>query len=122
MNQQVKEKWIKALRSGEYKQCKKGLRVEDGYCCLGVLTDLYEKENNRGKWIRVKTDLPDQFVFDVGNGYNYSFLPGTVCDWAGISRIDSSVDIGDGTDDLITLNDALGKSFNEIADIIEKHL
>lgn len=38
MPQEIKTKWIEALRSGEYKQGKKSLKNENGaYCCLGVL-------------------------------------------------------------------------------------
>ena len=28
--------WIAALRSGDYKQAKHSLQLNDGYCCLGV--------------------------------------------------------------------------------------
>lgn len=35
------KKWVKALRSGKYKQGKSFLKREDGtYCCLGVLTEV----------------------------------------------------------------------------------
>lgn len=37
MNKVIKTKWINALRSGRYKQCKGRLKKGDGYCCLGVL-------------------------------------------------------------------------------------
>jgi len=38
MPKAVKERWLKALRSGEYKQGQGMLRdAEGGYCCLGVL-------------------------------------------------------------------------------------
>jgi len=39
MDKETKNKWIKALRSGKYKQAKERLykREEDAYCCLGVL-------------------------------------------------------------------------------------
>lgn len=32
--------WVAALRSGEYKQGSGRLRTPEGWCCLGVLTDL----------------------------------------------------------------------------------
>lgn len=33
--------WVEALRSGKYKQTRQGwLRVEDHFCCLGVLADV----------------------------------------------------------------------------------
>lgn len=31
-----KTKWLKALRSGEYKQGRGQLCIQDRYCCLGV--------------------------------------------------------------------------------------
>lgn len=38
MPQEIKTKWIEALRSGEYKQGKDTLKDENGACCcLGVL-------------------------------------------------------------------------------------
>lgn len=36
MNQEIKQKWVAALRSGEYKQIKNSLTNGEGYCCLGV--------------------------------------------------------------------------------------
>lgn len=40
MNQEVKQKWIAALRSGEYDQAYSQLKLKDAYCCLGVLCEL----------------------------------------------------------------------------------
>jgi hypothetical protein len=41
MNQEWKEKWLVALRSGKYKQGARALRRgDDTFCCLGVLSDL----------------------------------------------------------------------------------
>ena len=37
MNKEIKKLWIKALRSGKYKQIMDTLRNNKGYCCLGVL-------------------------------------------------------------------------------------
>lgn len=33
---EFKEKWLVALRSGEYKQCIEALHHNGGHCCLGV--------------------------------------------------------------------------------------
>jgi hypothetical protein len=33
MKPQVKEKWLNALRSGEYQQGRLSLRVENNFCC-----------------------------------------------------------------------------------------
>ena len=45
MTQELKEKWVAALRSGEYSQCKASLKEDAGngtvgYCCLGVLREI----------------------------------------------------------------------------------
>jgi len=37
MDQEIKQEWVKALRSGDFKQGRGKLRNGDGYCCLGVL-------------------------------------------------------------------------------------
>ena len=37
LDKKIKEKWVKALRSGDYKQGKKRLTHAGRYCCLGVL-------------------------------------------------------------------------------------
>ena len=43
MKNEVKEKWVAALRSGQYAQCKGKLRTAgNAYCCLGVLADVVE--------------------------------------------------------------------------------
>lgn len=33
---ELQEKWLKALESGDYSQCKDKLHDGGGYCCLGV--------------------------------------------------------------------------------------
>jgi hypothetical protein len=37
MPKELADKWLAALRGGEYKQGRYALRCRDGYCCLGVL-------------------------------------------------------------------------------------
>lgn len=43
MNPEIKQQWVDALRSGEYPQSTNYLRDKTGWCCLGVLTDLFIK-------------------------------------------------------------------------------
>jgi hypothetical protein len=113
MNPQIKQKWVSALRSGKYQQTQRRLHDENGFCCLGVLCDLYGKENN------VEWDL-------ANNGHNvYVFqdmvgcLPVSVKEWADLEDCNPRVD--DQTDSLIGLNDT-GCTFEQIADVIEKQL
>ncbi len=69
MDNQLKEQWVKALRSGRYKQGIHALRTrEDGqpleYCCLGVLCNIMERAGGNGcNWI--KGDTTDTFNMKV---------------------------------------------------------
>jgi len=111
MNPEVKELWLAALRSGEYKQGRQRLRTDDEFCCLGVLCDL-----------AVKAGAVDGF--DDGGWY----LPDDVATWAGLEdagsgvRIDENwalIDHNDGNDGPPPLK---AKSFKQIANLIEKRL
>ena len=49
MKKELKEAWIDALRSGDYRQAEGSLKFERtpgdiGYCCLGVLCKVLEKK------------------------------------------------------------------------------
>ena len=44
MDKKLKAKWVKALRSGEYKQGKGYLEDRGKFCCLGVLADAVGRE------------------------------------------------------------------------------
>jgi hypothetical protein len=96
------KKWVKALRSGEYKQGNMRLRSGDEFCCLGVACDLYGARNGK-KW---------QGNYFMGNNAR---LPEAVKDWLGLA---SALGVSFGMKSLAMLNDA-GASFSEIADIIE---
>ena len=112
MNAEVKKQWVEALRSGEYKQTQGHLRKDGQYCCLGVLCDLHAKATG-GQWEE------DHY------GNCSAWLPRTVCSWAGLSLalVDSYVVVNrdDGCVTLATLNDN-GKTFNDIAHVIEEYL
>ena len=103
-------KWIKALRSGKFKQGKNALCTVEGktakYCCLGVLCHILktpytkneggfkEYEGNDGslpKSIMKKCNIDDDFGCYFG-----------------------------GVESLAALNDN-GKSFKQIADVIEQN-
>lgn len=80
MKKEVKEKWLEALRSGKYTQTSSVLRdsADDGkygYCCLGVLCDIYAQENDM-KW----EGSPEAWQI---HGVN-QVLPKEVQEWAGL--------------------------------------
>ena len=97
-----KQKWLEALRSGEYKQGKQELRQKTRgahhYCCLGVFADIADPrgwdKNNRHRRV-------------IGR------LNPTLRKRVGLSYEDESC--------LIDMNDS-GKRFTTIAKWIEKNL
>lgn len=117
MDKQVKQKWLAALRSGEYKQGKYRLRETDVlWDATGVLCDLAERQGVIG---------PPQYLDDaqgVFTGYRYgdkqsgwhaTGLPEAVIKWSGVSysRGYKVAMMGD-----------YGKNFNQLADWIEENL
>ena len=113
MNPQIKQKWVDALRSGDYKQTQNRLHNEYGFCCLGVLCDLYGKENN------VEWEPSIYYNNDYEFQHMVTVLPLSVMEWAGVEEVNPYVNGGPFT--LAELNDQ-GSTFNEIADVIEEHL
>jgi hypothetical protein len=119
MNSQIKQKWIDALESGEYPQTSEFLRTEQGYCCLGVLCNIYAKEKNNDE---VQLNLWEQFNDNyeiLGEGL---ILPVEVKEWAGLD--DTDVYYTDEDDEkvyLAVLNDS-GMSFNQIAQVIKENI
>lgn len=108
MNSRIKELWIEALKSGNYSQDKYSLRTYSGYCCLGVLCDIYAQEHNQ-EW-SLNND-----------GYRFMYsdesLPQKVVNWAGLDS--KTPYVGDVL--LSELNDH-GMSFSDIAEQIQVHL
>lgn len=107
LDKKFKTKWMKALRSGEYKQGFGTLKEElDGivkYCCLGVAGEI--------------------------SGVKNLHTCGTLakgCNLKGISKIPSPIvgDIGNNilVNKLVTMNDSGKYSFKRIATWIEKNL
>lgn len=135
MNPEIQEKWVNALESEEYSQTKGNLRTTSGYCCLGVLCDLYAKEKNV-EWDYRYYDadkdeydhIPEsQVTHVIPEGDYYSFetedevIPLSVCEWAGlISCAPHIVCEHEPETSLIDMNDN-GKSFKEIASLIRQY-
>ena len=116
-NKEVKEKWLAALRSGEYKQGRNALRRNNNFCCLGVLCDIYSEEKN----------VPWEKLGDHDRILDCkSILPDKIKSWAELPGQNPSVehtDLHSGKDNktLAGLNDIYHCDFNQIADIIEKN-
>lgn len=108
MKLDAKNKWVEALRSGRYQQAKGNLfKPDEGYCCLGVLTDLYLKEHG------ISTGNHEGDIKTHSQGYTNGIPNQEVEDWAGLNYND--------TGELAEMNDG-GDTFSTIAAYIEENL
>jgi hypothetical protein len=121
MNHEVRDRWVAALRSGEYVQgTGKLARVvvdEDvrEHCCLGVLCDLAVRAR-----VVVDVRVRDDVVLYDGQ---LNYLPASVQEWAGLGGHGSNPHVRyyGSLRTLGTLNDT-GVDFNQIAQLIEEYL
>jgi hypothetical protein len=144
MNPEIKAEWVAALRSGQYVQGTRQLRVvgADGFttfCCLGVLCDLAAKRG-LGAWGGLDFDAApaiEQPWVDENSASpnsNNLVLPGAVAKWAGFSiepdevEFDPVVQIAGRSSRVSIHNDGgdsaevPARTFAEIADAIEAQL
>jgi len=134
MNKEIKERWLSALRSGEYAQGCGALKDSNEFCCLGVLCDLYIKDGNDAEWSEGFMDEWSEGFMEDGVGYNEE-LPNSVVEWAGLDDNNPMIIIDNG--DRVNISKAndgypgsehrgevqvLSHSFEQVADIIEKQL
>lgn len=128
MNKDVLKRWIKALRSGDFKQARGQLaHTRSGttsYCCLGVLCELAADDQ-----VVERTTDEDGIRYDR---FSWSVPPPAVEDWLGtshytvklgkdldmLSEDDGSYTAGEEIS-LIRLNDGYRFSFDQIADALE---
>jgi hypothetical protein len=122
MNNDVKAKWVAALRSGEYVQGRSRLRTGNTFCCLGVLCDLHSKATG-GKWF---ANLDGTASY----GRSRSLLPPAVMVWAGLDSsapdpvvtVKSEFAIRKARRSLSELNDCDKLPFTKLADLIQEQL
>lgn len=108
MKSVVKKAWVKALRSGEFKQGTIGLRnLDDTYDPVGVLCELAVREGIIGE----PTEFSLGFIYGVEGDASATACPKVVLDWAGLKWYH--------TNRLIRMNDS-GEKFTSIAGYIEK--
>lgn len=109
----LKAQWVTALRSGDYIQGKSALQYGGNYCCLGVLCEVMVKNGS---------DLVTTSPLGIGYRQKYHMF----------GFVQNNTNIADEVRQeiglknvimarLMTMNDG-GKSFEQIADYIEKKL
>ena len=140
MNKEIMQKWVAALRSGEYKQIDGRLRSYEpdecgkySYCCLGVLCELHRLEQGAGEW-GTSPHGHNGHLTAITTAYDGkpNTLPLSVQKWAGLIMSSPVVYYKldeDSLDDLpaerrehelTDLNDDAMLYFTQIADVIEE--
>jgi hypothetical protein len=120
MKEDVKAKWVEALRSGRFEQGRRALRkMDDTYCCLGVLCELA---------VEAGVIAPATVASQFGEPYGYLYaeetagLPQAVQEWSGLHSSLGYLPEGfSNSSNLAAVNDS-GNGFEVIADIIEEAL
>ena len=114
MKADVKRRWVKALRSGKYKQGRQYLRQtlngQDKFCCLGAVTDICGKRWNKGRTKLLEAGVQQVFCFRGNAGT----LDGRFRAEIGLTDSEEAI--------LATKNDSGRWSFKRIATWIEKNL
>ena len=113
--------WVAALRSGKYKQGRNALSTDiDGmleFCLLGVACELYRVKVG-GQWAHSPLN-PKRVFVDLNGDYRIAALPKAVMDWLGIAdHLEGAYCV----DTLVSLNDHLDFTFEQIANAIEFQL
>lgn len=108
MDAEIKARWIEALRSGQYEQAQGALRIDDTFCCLGVLCDVAGSGNAAagGRWTATGC-----YTYQGEN--EETILPGGLRFRSGLS-LDDEIALSHMNDD--------GVPFKDIADFIEANL
>jgi hypothetical protein len=119
MDKALVEKWVAALRSGEYQQGRGYLRTgEDQYCCLGVGYDVLVKEGLAEPWVLSVSMIADNTpAYETGQDGSLVFLPHEDAIMLGV---ESTPGIDRSKQTVLTqMNDVDNASFAVIADYIE---
>lgn len=107
------KKWVRALRSGKYKQTKKTLQNDYGMCCLGVLCKLTIPDNRLsfGRNELMLGDMPEAQPFAPGWVLN---MANDSLDLAGLNDQGAIAEYEDLSDEQLE-----PFTFDEIADMLE---
>ena len=105
-----RRKWVEALRSGEYRQTTGTLRgiSDGGFCCLGVLCEI----SKTGEWVQDD----GSWRYAGPHHSDHATLSKPLQQLVGLRNQTGRISRSAG---LTIMNDDDGKSFAEIADVIE---
>lgn len=113
MDKKLAMKWVKALRSGKYKQGQVGrLKSESGYCCLGVLCEI--------EGMKSAQDVAGGYYYYGQNQTHTHAYPDGKSLRHGLGMITNSIFLSQLNDAGIPEFPGGRFTFEEIADIIEQ--
>lgn len=131
--------WVETLEGDEFTQTQRCLRTNEGYCCLGVATELFRRATGKGEWVLVEAgsmedidwesnDCPfdengDQlthYAFVLNGETQRAVLPDPVKNWIGLREASGHAIGAYGFGSLASDNDS-GASFNKIAKSVKEH-
>lgn len=120
MKPEIRDEWVRRLRSGKYEQGKEWLNKDGKFCCLGVLCEMAAEQGVVEKSTGTETTIYGPPPYD---SIPDQVLPDAVKEWAGLQSDDPLTYIPsdmytDGCGSLAGLNDD-GWLFADIADVIE---
>jgi hypothetical protein len=124
MRKDVAKKWVKALRSGKYKQGQGYLKQfnskgQPRHCCLGVLCEIY---NDTMKNSHKKSLNTIEYHKIICFGKETQVLPLIVKKWAGMKTYIGIMNNSNKVEYCLSgINDS-GKKFSTIANIIEENV
>ena len=128
------ERWFKDLRSGEYKQVRNHLYVDNAYCCLGVACVPYmtvpfidlkfdEGDIELSEPADVLSRAIDSFpnaLMEVGNDYPLASMLSGLNDGLSKDAFNEQYDLSSFTFPIpLDIDDYKGYTFAQIADFIE---
>jgi len=141
VDEKIKRKWLKALRSGEYEKGVGQLVIEgeeyDRFCCLGVLCDVLNLEMGDQAWGNADEyvkgdyygndgDLPEEVATRVGLTHTQQCILAALND-EGEVRValdpdGNTIAVNALDSEYSEIQTYRAKSFKGIAAFIEKHI
>ncbi len=99
----LQTKWLAALRDGSHEQGQQALRIDNKFCCLGVLCDVYDNS----AWVEYDSEHK-RFAYQEHGG----MVPNEIAEKAAVEKWQYRI---------ARINDSENETFLQIADRLERY-